>query len=167
MYKENTEPMIASEKDNEFIDIDYINNEYKRISSVSDCTMLDGDSGILSPIAPNTLTADLVRKLGVPILIVTQPDLNAVNNTLMTIAVALEKGIEIRGVIVNDISADCSKEILTSITRIIEEFTNVKVLGLVPHLPSGYTPEDLITAILNGIDIESIFNVKIEKLDIN
>ncbi len=167
LYKSNTEPLIASEADNESIDIDYINNEYKRIISVSECTILDGDSGLLSPIAPNTLTADMIRRLGVPVLIVVQPNEDAINNTLLTIAAAIEKEIEIRGVIINDIPSDCPKEFLTSIPRIIEEFTNVKVLGLVPHLPSKYTPEDMITAVLNGIDIESIFNVKIEKLDLN
>ena len=167
LYKDNTEPMIASEVDNETIDIDYINNEYKRIASVSECTIIDGDSGIVSPIAPNTLTADMIRLIGTPLLIVTEPNENSINNTLMTIAVALEKGIEVRGVVINNITEDCSKSFLTSIPRVIEEFTNVKVLGLVPHLHSKFTPEDLITAILNGIDIESIFNVKIEKLDMN
>lgn len=167
LYKDSTEPMIASEADNETIDIDYINNEYKRITSVSECTILDGDSGILSPIAPQTLTADMIRRLNIPILIVTKPNINAVNNTLMTIASAVAKEIDIRGVVINDIPKDCPKELLTSIPRIIEEFTNVKVLGLVSHLHNKFTPEDLITSVLNGIDIESIFNVKIEKLDMN
>ncbi len=167
LYKDNIEPMIASEADNETIDVEYIYKEYKRIISVSDCTILDGDSGILSPIAPNTLTADIIRRLGIPLLIVTEPNENSVNNTLMTIASAVAKEIDVRGVVINNIKEDCSKELLTSIPRIIEEFTNVKVLGLVPDLGDKYTPNDLITAILNGIDIESIFDVKIEKLDMD
>ena len=167
LYSSDSEPVIAAENDNETIDTDYINNEYKRITSVSDCTIIDGDSGILSPIAPNLLVADMIRKLSIPVLIVTEPESNAINNTFMTIACALEKGIEVRGVVINNIKEDCPKELLNSITRTIEEYTNVKILGLIPHLSSGVTPEDLITAILNGIDIESIFNVKIEKLDMN
>lgn len=167
LYRSDLEPVIAAEADSETIDIDYINNEYKRIISVSDCTIIDGDSGILSPVAPNILVADMLRKLSVPLLIVTEPDLNAVNNTFMTIACALEKGIEVRGVVINNIKKDCPKNLLNSLTRIIEEYTNVKILGLIPHLSGGLTPEDLITAILNGVDIESIFNVRIEKLDMN
>lgn len=167
LYKSKAEPVIAADSENEYIDVDFINKEYKRIMSFSECTVLDGDSGILSPIAPNTLNADMIKVLGLPVLIVTKPDDDAVNNTLMTIASALEKGIEVRGVVINDIPEDCPNEILTSIPRIVEEYTNIKVLGLVPHLPEKYTPEDLITAVLNGIDIESIFNVKIEKLDMN
>lgn len=167
LYKSDMEPIVASEGDNETIDLDYISNEYKRVVVKSDCTIIDGDSGILSPIAPNLLTADMIRKLSVPVLIVTEPDKDAVNSTFMTIASALEKGIEVRGVVINNIKKDCSKELLNSLTRLIEEFTNVKVLGLIPNISSDFTPQDLITAILNGVDIESIFNVKIEKLDIN
>ena len=166
LYKSDLEPIIAAEGDNETIDIDYVNNEYKRIIATAECTLLDGDSGILSPIAPNLLVADMIRKLNIPVLIVTEPGANAVNNTFMTIASALEKGIEVRGVIINNIKEDCPKELLNAMTRTIEEFTNVKILGLIPHLVN-YNPEDLITAILNGVDIESIFNVKIEKLDMN
>ena len=38
-------------------------------------------------------------------------------------------------------------------------------MGLIPHIGEKINPEDLITGILNGIDIESIFKVKIEKLE--
>ena len=91
LYKSKSEPLVASENENEQIDIDFINKEYKRILTLSECTILDGDSGILSPIAPNMLNADMIRLLNIPVLIVTKPDENAINNTLMTIACALEK----------------------------------------------------------------------------
>ena len=165
LYKGKNEPILAAESDNEVIDLDYIANEYKRIIATSDCTIIDGDCGILSPLAPDTQNTDLINKLSVPILITTTPNDNSVNNTLMTIFAALEKGIDIRGVVINNITDDCPKNLLTSIPRIVEEYTNVKVLGLIPHLKGKILPEDLITAILNGIDIENIFNIKIEKLD--
>lgn len=61
LYKSDLEPLIASELENEPIDIELISREYGRISSTSDCTLLDGDCGILSPIAPAVQTADLVK----------------------------------------------------------------------------------------------------------
>ncbi|MBQ7126008.1 M20/M25/M40 family metallo-hydrolase, partial [bacterium] len=48
-----------------------------------------------------------------------------------------------------------------------EEYTDIKVLGILPELVSHTQPDEIITNILNGIDIESVFNVKIEKLDFN
>ena len=73
--------------------------------------------------------------------------------------------MDIRGVIINNITDECDNKLLTSIPRIIEEYTNVKVLGLVENAGSKVAPQDLIASMLNGIDIESVFDVKIEKLD--
>ena len=167
LFRSEFDPLISSEIENKQIDLDYIYNEYKRISSISETTIIDGDGGILSPIATSCTNIDLIKKLSIPVLIVTTPSINAVNSTLLTINAAQERGVDIRGVIVNNIPEKCSKTLLTSIPRVIEEYTNVKVLGLVSKLSSKLTPEDLIISILNGIDIESIFKVKIEKLDMN
>ena len=167
LYKVDSEPMIAAEEENEAIDINIIKKEYAKIVSTSDFTVIDGDRGLLSPIAPNVQTIDLIRTLKTPILIVTYPDEDAVNTTLLTINAALDMGINIRGVVINNIENNCDKTLLTSITRVIEECTNVKILGLVPHLENSYSPEDMISAILNGIDIESLLGVRISKLDIS
>lgn len=167
LFKSSSEPLIASESENEQIDIELINAEFQKISSVSDCTIVSSDGGILSPIAPNLTNADIIRKIKTPMLIVTSPNNDAVNSTLLTIEAALNKEIEVRGVVINNITSDCSKELLNSIPRVIEEYTNINVLGLIPQLKQNYKPEDIISAILNGLDIESIFNVRIEKLDMN
>ena len=85
---------------------------------------------------------------------------------MLSIYTAQEKGLDIRGVVINNITDDCPKHLLNAIPRVIEEYTNVKILGLISHLEGKFSPEDLITGILNGVDIESIFNVKIEKLEL-
>ena len=110
---------------------------------------------------------DLIKRLQIPLLYVISPLQDSINNTLLSINTAQERGINIRGVVINNITNDCSKEKLTSITRIIEEYSNATILGLLPNIGKTIVPEDLIMATLNGIDIENVFNVKIEKLDIN
>ena len=167
LFKDDSEPLISAEIENEQIDIEIINREFKKISSGSDCTVIDGNGGLLSPLAPNTQTIDLVKHLGTQVLIVTKPTNNSINSTLLTIEAAQVKNIPVRGVIINAINDDCSKSLLTSIPRIIEEYTNVKILGLIPKLSQKALPEDIISSVLNGIDIESVFGVKIEKLDLN
>ena len=167
LFKTNSEPLIAAEKENEFIDIELINTEYQRIISNTDCVLLDGDNGLLSPIAPSLQTADMIKKLQIPVLFVITPKEDSINDTLLSIYTAQEKGIDIRGVVINNIREGCSKELLTAITRVVEEYSNVSILGLLPHLGEKIVPEELITSVLNGIDIESIFRVKIEKLDFN
>ena len=165
LFKTNTEPLIAAENENMYIDVEAINREYVKLIRAHDCTLLDGEGGLLTPLAPNVQTVDMIRKLQIPVILLVIPDANAVNSALQTIYTAQEKGIELRGVIINNIKEECSKERLTSITRVIEEYSNVNILGLIPHLGEKFLPEELITGILNGIDIESVFKVKIEKLE--
>ena len=165
LFKSNAAPLIAAEAENEFIDLELIHAEYESIITTTDCTILDGDNGLLSPIAPALQTTDMIKKLQVPVLFVVTPGEDSINDTLLSIYTAQEKGIAIRGVIINNIKDGCSKELLTSITRVVEEYSNVKILGLLPYLGDKIIPEELITAILNGIDIESVFKVKIEKLE--
>ena len=167
MFKTNAEPIIAAENENEYIDIEYINRDYHEYAKKNECLLIDGDRWILSPIAPNLYTADLIKKLQIPILFVVTPKENTINDTLLSISVAQEKGLNIRGVIINNIKNDCPKTLLNSIPRIIEEYSNTKILGLVSHLEGKINPQDIIASILNGVDIESIFDVKIEKLGYN
>ena len=54
--------------------------EYQKILSASDCTIVDGDCGLLSPIAPSTQTVDLVKKLLVPLLFVVTPREDSIND---------------------------------------------------------------------------------------
>ena len=165
MFKTKAEPLIAAEAENEAIDIELINGEYSKLIYNSDCTIVDGDSGLLSPIAAAVQTVDLVKRMQVPCLLIVTPKEDSINDALLSIYTAQEKGVEIRGVIINNIHQDCPKTLLTSITRVIEEYSNINILGLMPYLGEKVIPEDLITGILNGIDIESIFKVKIEKLE--
>lgn len=165
LFKEKTEPLVASEIENDPIDLDLIFNEYRRIIVNSDCTVVDGDGGLLSPLAQETQTVDLIKRLQLPTLYVVTPREDAINDTLLSLYTAEEQGIDIRGVVINNIAEDCQKTMLTAITRVIEEYSNTTILGLLPRINGKIVPEDLITAILNGIDIESIFKVKIEKLE--
>ena len=167
LFKSNSEPLIAAENENEYIDLELIYNEYLRITTSSECVILDGDCGLLSPIAPSMQNVDMIRRLQVPVLFTITPRENSINDTLLSIYTAQEKGLEIRGVVINNIYEGCPKEMLTAITRVIEEYSNVKILGLLTNLGDKVKPEDLITGVLNGIDIESVFKVKIEKLELS
>ena len=47
---------------------------------------------------------------------------------------------------------------------LIEEYTGTKVLGILPTFERNVNPNDLISEILNGIDIEAVFQIRIAKL---
>jgi len=165
IFKTSAEPLMAAEAENQLIDIDVISRDYSKIVQKYDCAVIDSDGGILSPVAPMIQNADIVKKLQVPLLFVVKPSRDAINNTMLSLNAAEEKGLKVNGVVINNIKEEDNNIELTSLIRVIEEYSNVKVLGLIPNLGIRLEPQDLITGILNGVDIESVFNVKIEKLE--
>ena len=50
----------------------------------------------------------------------------------------------------------------------IEEYSGVRVLGIIPHIENlrYFKPQDIISYILTGVDIETVFDVKIAKLSL-
>ena len=166
LFKSDCEPLIAAEKEKEYIDVELIAREYKEILERYDCSILDGSNGLMSPLAPGVTTLDMLKLLRVPMLLVISPSAEAINNALMMINLATEKGVEVRGAVINNIPVYSDSVKLTSIPRIVEEYSDAKILGLVNRIEDKFNPNELITSILNGIDIESVFNVKIAKLDL-
>ena len=167
LYKGTGDPLSASEAENDPIDLDIIFKDAKKFAISSDCILLDGEGGILSPIAQDIQNIDLINRLQVPILFVVKPDENSINNIMLSIYAAEEHGAMVNGVIINNIKDGEDNKTLTTLIRVVEEYSDAKVLGMVPNLGKKVEPEDLITGILNGVDIESVFGVKISKLEIN
>ena len=51
--------------------------------------------------------------------------------------------------------------------KLIEKYTDTKILGVMPHFENlqSVNPNDLISNVLTGIDLESVFDIKIAKLN--
>ena len=166
MYKKNAEPLIASEYENEYINTDLILKEYRDITSLFECNLIEGIGGLLTPLNPYEQNYHLIKKMQIPLLFVITPTNDCINDILMSINFATEKNIKVRGVIINNITDDCPKLIINSIPRLIEEYSNAKILGIMSRLGNTVSHE-IISNVLNGIDIESVFDIKIEKLRFN
>lgn len=167
LLKESATPIIAAEKESVIIDKNLIKKDYDLISKEHDCTIVESTGGLMTPVSFNFLISDLIKLLDLPILLVIKPDSGTVNHTLLTINHAVSKGLNVRGVIINNFPENADIDVKTA-PRLIEEYSDAKVLGIVKSFPDTkkINPNDLITDILNGIDIESVFEVKIAKLDV-
>lgn len=168
LFKAPTAPLIAAELENVVVDKNIIKTDFKTLSEGHDCTITEGAGGLMVPIAPKFLILDMIKMLGLPIVIVIRPDLGTVNHTILTVNQAISSGINVRGVIINNFPEKTKDIAIKTAPRLIEEYSDAKILGIVKHFNNveKLKPSDLITTILNGVDIESVFDVKIPKLDI-
>lgn len=168
LLKEPALPLIAAEEEHTVIDKNLIKRDCESIEESCDCTIVEGTGGVMTPVGTNLLMSDLMKTINLPIVIVVKAQEGMVSKTLMTINHLHSKGVKIRGAIINDFPPETDNKDIKTSPRLIEEYSDVKILGIIRSFPNAekITPSELITNILNGIDIESVFDVKIEKLDI-
>ena len=166
LLKDNSIPAIAAEIENVKIDKNIIVEDYKSLEKEFECAITDGTQGLSTPLADDFLEQDLVKTLNLPVLLIVSPSENSINNTLANINQATANGVKIRGVIINDCPEIIQDVNIKSMPKLIEKHTDTKILGVMPHFEDlkSINPNDLISNVLTGVDLESVFDIKIAKL---
>jgi cobyrinic acid a,c-diamide synthase len=123
------------------IDRDTILGSYHRHTQNIDLAVIEGNRGLYDCINTDgeTSTAELAKLLGLPVILC----IDATKTTRTMAAVvggikAFDPGVRIGGVVLNRVAGKRHQSILT---RSIEEFTGVPVLGAVPKLKEQRFPE--------------------------
>ncbi len=168
LLKNDVVPAVAAELEHTYINKEVIYQDYASIKREFECTLTDGTSGLATPLGDGFLEQDMVKMLDIPVLIVVSPTENSVNNTIANINQAVSAGVKIRGVIINDCPEVIHDLNIKSMPKLIEKYTDTTILGVMPHFENlkKINPNDLISNILTGVDIESVFDVKIAKLEL-
>ena len=169
LLEQTAVPVIAAEAENIIIERTFIKQDYDSICKENDCIITEGVGGLVTPLGNNFLVSDMVKDLNLPVVLVVTPTKGSLNQILLTINYAQNQGIKVQGVIINHSIELTDMQELKHLPRLVEEYSNVKIVGIVKNSDDKkmLEPNNLIMDILNGIDIESVFNVKIAKLDVN
>lgn len=157
-------PILSAAKEGLVMEKDVILKDYQRIQKKNECLIIDGLSGLATPISKDFLEEDIVKSLNLPLLFAVSAKISDINNTILAVNRAKELNIDLRGIIINDYPINTDNEDIKMMSKLIEEYTDTKVLGILPEITKDIDPSDLITVILNGIDIEKVFKIKIAKL---
>ncbi|KUG07218.1 ATP-dependent dethiobiotin synthetase BioD [Solirubrum puertoriconensis] len=72
-----------------------------RLPATNNHLVVEGAGGLLVPLAPGLLVADLVKHLGLGVVVVSRHYLGSINHTLLTLEVLRQRGIPLRGLVFN------------------------------------------------------------------
>ena len=86
------------------VDPEHVREVYLALRGRSDGVLVEGPSGLLSPIGWNRTTADLASALGLPLVIVVRPGRGTINHAALTLEAARRRNLSVRGLIVNGAS---------------------------------------------------------------
>lgn len=146
-------PSVASEIEGISIDRKRIIASYSRMKRKYGLTVVEGAGGIMVPLAGQYLVLDMIRDLNIPLVIVARPGIGTINHSLLTVAAARSRKLNVLGVIIN--YAVQKRTGLSEKTNpaVIEQLGAVPVLGTVPHLKdgSGAVGKEIFSGIMENI----------------
>jgi dethiobiotin synthetase len=89
--------------------------------------IVEGAGGAMAPLNEHDLMLDLMRRLGLPVVVAARTSLGTINHTLMTLAALRTAHLDVRGVVL--IGAENIEN-----RRAIEHYGRVRVIGHIPVL---------------------------------
>lgn len=159
-------PFVGAYEEGVKLGLNTIVSDYTA-NRINDCNIVEGSNSVSCPVAQDITEVDIAKNLGLPILLVVNPKYSSVADVLSGIAYIKSKNVEFIGVIVNQYDENSGLLEEKYFPQILKEFTDVKILGVLPNYKdiATLTPESLIEDILNYVDIEEVFGLKIAKLN--
>lgn len=115
-------PHLSARLDGIDIDLNKIN-----MPLTENNLIIEGAGGLMVPLNEKELIIDLIKKLNVEVILVSQNYLGSINHTLLSVNLLKQYEIPIKGIIFNG-----DENVETE--RYIQQYTKIKKLGSVPGL---------------------------------
>ncbi len=133
-------PSVSANIEGKLVDMSQISKAYSILKQKYDYLIVEGVGGIAVPINDDKLVVDLIKYLGLPIIIVANAGLGTINHTMLTVEYARQHQITILGIVLNLFQSE--KASLAELTNPIEieRVTQIPVLGVVPFDEQIDTP---------------------------
>jgi len=132
IFKLPASPHLAAKAENKKINIARIKQSFKSLSSKFDFVIVEGIGGALVPVDEKRLVIDIANELGLPVLVVGQNKIGAINHILMTIEVLKQRKMKILGIVFNNCPGQ-NKLVLQDNPEIVRKITKQKILGVLPR----------------------------------
>ncbi len=131
VFEPAVSPHLAAAMEGRTIAIEKIVEDYERISSKSDFTVVEGAGGITTPLDLDIklFMYDVPEVLGLSTIIVADAGLGSINSTFLTVDFLKRSPIKIKGIILNNFDKEDFMHVDN--LRVIEEICDVKVIGTV------------------------------------
>lgn len=126
---------LASEVEKVSISMEKIKKDYKRLRDKYDFILCEGSGGIVCPISfseKKIMLEDIIKEFNLPIILVSNSGLGAINHTVLTISYLRNLGVRVKGIILNEFNKN--NIIHRDNKKIIKELTGINNISTVPKI---------------------------------
>ena len=128
-------PSLAAHQEGKMVDEDLLIDGLDTWRQQSEIVVVEGIGGLMSPVTKEMYTADLAHEFGFPLVVVAPNTLGVINQTIQTLiaAATFRDGLEIAGIVLNDVRVDPSDVSISSNRGQLELHCVPRVVAHVSH----------------------------------
>lgn len=141
-FKPAVSPHLASQLENNPIELNKIISDFNRIKIEHDYVLVEGAGGIVCPFSDNLLLPDVIKALGLDIIIVASASLGTINSTVLTAEYAKSHGINVKGIILNNYNEKDLMQIDNK--KMVEKLTGIKVIATIKTNDTDICIEEIL-----------------------
>ncbi len=149
-FKTPASPWQAAIHEGQPVDLDWIVSVYEKLAARHDRMLVEGVGGLMVPLVPGLVVADLAAKLKLPLILVTRYTLGTQNHTLLTIDHARRRGLHLAGLVFSQTEPGDLSILEKSQPSLLSQWTGLPVLGEIPFLGTcsqeDWTLDRILTA---------------------
>ena len=128
-------PLAAAEVEGVDVDLAPVEPALTELARRHDMVIVEGVGGLLAPLTPTVLADDLIRRAGLPSLVVARPGLGTINHTLLTLEGLERRGFPVVGFCYCENGPDQDHPSRDTNARHTRLFTPATFLGVLPYIP--------------------------------
>lgn len=150
IYKAAVSPHLAAQREGNPVELSKVEADYQQAAQRYEYITAEGSGGIVCPIRwdeeQQLMLTDVIKALDLPVLIVANAALGSINAVVLTVEYARQKGIPVKGIVLNDFHKEDPME--QDNRKMMEALTGVPVVALVGH---GDTELDIDADVLRQL----------------
>ena len=135
VYREAVSPHLAARKEGNPVELAKVTADFEAALSRHEFIFAEGSGGIICPIRKDDnqtiFLEDIMKALGLPLLIVTTAALGSINACVLTVEYARSRGIPVRGIIVNRYGMSGNLEMEDDNIAMMHDLTGLEILAKV------------------------------------
>lgn len=132
VYKEAVSPHLAARKEGNPVELAKVKDDFDAARNRHEFIFAEGSGGIICPIRyddQKIFLVDIMKTLGLPLLIVTTAALGSINACVLTVEYARSCGLDVRGLIVNRYGSSGNLEMEDDNIRMMQDLTGLEILA--------------------------------------
>ena len=136
VYKEAVSPHLAARKEGNPVELAKVKDDFDAACTRHEFVFAEGSGGIICPIRyddQKVFLVDIMRTLGLPLLIVTTAALGSINACVLTVEYARNRGLDVRGLLVNRYGSSGNLEMEDDNIRMMQDLTGLEILAKVKN----------------------------------